>query len=83
MQSLSKLLYGATKRVLRYLKGISSYDIWYTNANNHKLLVFLIVNGQVQMKVVGVLQAMFSILVQGSFHRVQRSRNQLPYFLRG
>ncbi|KAK0578502.1 hypothetical protein LWI29_011456 [Acer saccharum] len=31
MQNPSKLHYGTTKRVLRYLKGTSSYGIWYTN----------------------------------------------------
>ena len=31
MQSSSKLYYDASKKVLRYLKGTSSYSIWYTN----------------------------------------------------
>lgn len=34
MQSPSKLHHGAAKRVLRYLRGTSSYGIWYTNSNN-------------------------------------------------
>ncbi|KAF2324759.1 hypothetical protein GH714_016674 [Hevea brasiliensis] len=40
MQNPSKIHYGATRRVLRYLKGTSSYGLWYSNANNLELCGF-------------------------------------------
>lgn len=40
MQSPSKVYYGAAKRVLRYLKGTSSYHIWYNNVGDFQLRGF-------------------------------------------
>ncbi|KAF2317325.1 hypothetical protein GH714_020179 [Hevea brasiliensis] len=40
MQNPSKIHYGAARRVLRYLKGTSSYGLWYSNANNLELCGF-------------------------------------------
>ncbi|KAF2307027.1 hypothetical protein GH714_024228 [Hevea brasiliensis] len=40
MQKPSKIHYGAARRVLRYLKGTSSYGLWYSNANNLELCGF-------------------------------------------
>jgi hypothetical protein len=40
MQSPSELHYGATKRVLRYVKGTCSYGLWYTNTTSFELCGF-------------------------------------------
>ena len=37
MQGPSRHHLGATKRILRYLKGTSSFGTWYTNSNNFRL----------------------------------------------
>ncbi|KAF2318763.1 hypothetical protein GH714_010529 [Hevea brasiliensis] len=40
MSSPSKIHFGAARRILRYLRGTSSYGIWYSNTNNLKLCTF-------------------------------------------
>lgn len=40
MQSPSKHHLGATKRILRYLKGTSSTGLWYKHSNNFELYGF-------------------------------------------
>jgi hypothetical protein len=38
MQSPSKIHFGATKRILRYLRGTSNFGIWYTSIDNFWLV---------------------------------------------
>ena len=44
MQGPSKHHLGATKRILIYVKGTSSFGMWYTNSNNFRLYGYSDIN---------------------------------------
>ena len=41
MQHISKVHYGAAKRVVRYVSGTLKYEIWYSKSSNFKLFGFI------------------------------------------
>lgn len=68
---------GAAKHLLRYIAGTSNFGVRHTEVEDWKLRGFSdndLEGGGVQLKTGGVLQAWFSILVQGLSNGAPRNK---------